>query len=55
MYNQINDTLRRCVIDIKLVDLIEFSNSSEFKGKTEISNNSAAEFDPKFISISEIL
>ncbi len=25
------------------------SNSSEFEGKLEIGNNSAAEFDPKFI------
>jgi len=34
---------------------LKYSNSSEFKGKLEISNNSAAEFDPKFISIAELV
>jgi len=31
-----------------------YSNSSEFKGKLEIGNNSAAEFDTKFINIAEL-
>jgi len=30
------------------------TSSSEFKGKLEIGNNSAAEFDPKFINIAEL-
>ena len=34
--------------------IILYSNSSEFKGKLEIGNNSAAEFDTKFINISEL-
>jgi len=33
----------------------EYSNSSEFKRKLEISNNSAAEFDTKFLNIAELL
>ena len=32
-----------------------YSNSPEFKGKLEIANNSAAEFDTKFIIIAYIL
>jgi hypothetical protein len=35
--------------------LLEYSNSTEFKGKLEIGNNSAAEFDAKFINIAELL
>jgi len=34
---------------------IIYSHSSEFKGKLEIGNNSAAEFDTKFIDIAELL
>ena len=34
---------------------MEYSNSSEFKGKLEIGKNSAAEFDTKFINIDELL
>jgi hypothetical protein len=34
---------------------LEYSNSSESKGKLEIGNNSAAQFDPKFISIAELV
>jgi len=33
----------------------QYSNSSEFKGKLENGNNSAAEFDTKFINIAELL
>jgi len=32
-----------------------YSNSSEFKGKLEIGNNSAADFVTKFINIAEHL
>ncbi len=32
-----------------------YSNSSEFKGKLEIGNNSAAEFDARFINIAILL
>jgi len=32
----------------------KYSNSSEFKEKLEIYDNSAAEFDTKFISIAEL-
>ena len=32
-----------------------YSNSSKFKAKLEIGNNSAAEFDTKFINIDEPL
>jgi len=35
--------------------MLKYSNSSEFKGKFEIGNNSAAEFDTKFINIAELL
>jgi len=35
--------------------LLAYSNSSEFKGKFEIGNNSAAEFNTKFINIAELL
>ena len=31
-----------------------YSNSSEFKGKLEIGNNLPAEYDLKFINISEL-
>jgi len=31
-----------------------YSNSSEFKGKLKIGNNSAAEFDTKLINIAEL-
>jgi hypothetical protein len=34
---------------------IKYSNSSEFKGKLEIGNDSATEFDSKFINIAELL
>jgi len=33
----------------------KYSNSSEFKGKLEIGNNSAAEFDAKFKNIVKLL
>jgi len=32
----------------------QYSNSSEFKGKLKIGNNSAAEFDTKIINIAEL-
>ena len=32
-----------------------YNNSSEFKGKLEIGNNSSAEFDSKVINIAELL
>ncbi len=32
----------------------KYSNSSEFKGKIKIGNNSGAEFDIKFIEIAEL-
>jgi len=35
--------------------LFAYSNSSEFIGKLEIGNNSAAEFDTIFINIAELL
>jgi len=35
-------------------DINIYSNSSEFKGKLEIGNNSAADFDTKFINIAEL-
>jgi len=35
--------------------LLLCSNSFEFKGKLEIGNNSAAEFDTKFINFIELL
>jgi len=35
--------------------MIIYNNCSEFKGKLEIGNNSAAEFDAKFINIAELL
>jgi len=50
-----------CIDSITVIDLrtVTFDvpprNSSEFKGKLKIGNNSAAEFDTKFIKIVELL
>ena len=40
---------------IKIKFKLKYSNSSEFKAKFEDGNNSAAEFDTKFINIAELL
>jgi len=40
--------------NLEFNNLFNYSSSSEFKGKLEIGNNSAAKFDTKFINKAEL-
>ena len=42
------------MVRLSHIYLMTYSNSSEFKGKLKIGDNSAAEFDTKFINIAEL-